>query len=76
LAHTIKEEIRTFLLEELRLDLSIEKTKITHISKGIEFLGYIFGRKTLFTKQRYSSKIVTRKMTISTLDINMEKVIK
>ena len=35
-----KAEIKTFLESELRLKLSEEKTKITHVNKGFDFLGF------------------------------------
>jgi len=39
-AQDIKEACKTFLLDELGLELSEEKTKITHIEEGFEFLGF------------------------------------
>ena len=71
----IRDKVKDFLNNELNVELSLEKTKVTHITKGIEFLGYIFGRRQLFIKQSYSKKIVTRKITIPTLDVNMKRVI-
>src|SRR5712691_627596 len=38
-AHAIKEELRGFL-STLGLTLSEDKTKVTHITKGFDFLGY------------------------------------
>ncbi len=35
-----KEEVKHFLEKELFLTLSEEKTKITHVNKGFDFLGY------------------------------------
>lgn len=75
LAVEVRDRIQNFLCNEIKITLSIEKTKITHISNGIIFLGYIFTRRTMFIKQRYAGKLVTRKMTIPILDVNMEKVI-
>ena len=75
LAVEIREKVKDFLKNQLNLELSLEKTKITHISKGIEFLGYIFSRRQIFIKQQYRNKIVTRKMTITILDVNMKKVV-
>lgn len=75
MAVEIRDRIECFLREELKITLSLEKTKVTHISKRIPFLGYLFGRRTLFVKQRYSNKLVNRKMTIPTLDVNLDKVI-
>jgi group II intron reverse transcriptase/maturase len=39
-AETLKEEIREFLLDQCGLELSAEKTKITHVRDGFEFLGF------------------------------------
>jgi len=39
-AETLKEEVSLFLKEELMLDLSQEKTKVTHINDGFIFLGF------------------------------------
>lgn len=39
-AEELKEELYTFLKEDLRLNLSKEKTKITHLKDGFNFLGF------------------------------------
>ena len=39
-AELIKQEIAEFLKQQIGLDLSEEKTKITHICKGFDFLGF------------------------------------
>ena len=39
-AEFIKKEISIFLKQEIGLDLSDEKTQITHITKGFDFLGF------------------------------------
>jgi len=75
IAIEIRDKVKEYLKLELKIELSLEKTKITHITKGIEFLGYIFSRRQLFTKQSYGGTVVTRKMTIPTLDVNMKRVI-
>lgn len=75
IAIEMRDKVKYFLKNELNVELSLEKTKVTHITKGIEFLGYIFSRRQLFIKQSYSGHIVTRKMTIPTLDVNMKRVI-
>jgi retron-type reverse transcriptase len=75
LAIKIRELVKDFLKNELNVELSLDKTKVTHITKGIEFLGYIFSRRQLFIKQSYAGNIVTRKMTIPILDVNMKRVI-
>ena len=78
LAETIRERIGNWLKENLKLELSKEKTLITHISKGIGFLGYTFGsrRRAVFTKQKYGVKLLTRKMVIPTLDVDMGRVMR
>jgi group II intron reverse transcriptase/maturase len=39
-AEALKEELYSFLLERLQLNLSKEKTKITHLNNGFNFLGF------------------------------------
>ena len=36
----MKEELSKFLSESLRLSLSMEKTKVTHLNDGFDFLGF------------------------------------
>jgi RNA-directed DNA polymerase len=43
-AQAIKEEGKTFLQEEMGLELSEEKTTITHVEDGFDFLGYRISR--------------------------------
>lgn len=40
-AQAIKEEIKSFLEKEMKLEMSQEKTLITHAEKGAQFLGYL-----------------------------------
>lgn len=48
----IKEDIRKYLAEMLKLELSAEKTLITHAQKPAHFLGYnIYVRKSNLTKR-------------------------
>ena len=44
-ALALREELHGFLASNLRLDLSMEKTKVTHLNDGFEFLGFKFQRK-------------------------------
>ena len=37
---TMKERLTVFLRDELELELSREKTKLTHVSEGFDFLGF------------------------------------
>lgn len=75
LACEVRDEVQRFLKEKLKIELSIEKTHITHISRGVPFLGYVFGRKTLVVRQVYSGRTVKRKMTTPSLTANMKKLI-
>jgi len=43
-AQAIKEECKTFLQDEMGLELSEEKTTITHVEDGFDFLGYRISR--------------------------------
>jgi group II intron reverse transcriptase/maturase len=72
MAIEIRDKVKDFLKYELNIELSLEKTKVTHITKGIEFLGYIFSKRIGFNF-RYSG--MPRKITFPTLDVNMKKVI-
>lgn len=60
-AKQIKKEISTFLLEEIGLTLSKEKTKITHIRDGFNFLGFSFRKyKKNKTSVRDDLKLLVR----------------
>jgi RNA-directed DNA polymerase len=39
-AYRLRDEFQTFLRDELKLELSVEKTHITHVNNGLDFLGY------------------------------------
>jgi len=43
-AEAMREEVHHFLSTELKLALSLEKTKITHLNDGYEFLGFALAR--------------------------------
>jgi RNA-directed DNA polymerase len=43
-AEALRQELYQFLKEELKLELSIEKTKVTHVAEGFEFLGFLVER--------------------------------
>lgn len=69
----LKEELHAFLKETLKLDLSWEKTKITHLNEGFEFLGFGIvrarGHKGMTTKvliPREAVKGVRGKITRAT----------
>jgi group II intron reverse transcriptase/maturase len=44
-ADAIREELRGFLVQELRLVLNMEKTHVTHVNDGFDFLGHRVIRK-------------------------------
>jgi hypothetical protein len=44
-AEALKEELCSFLKQKLRLDLSLEKTKVTHLNDGFKFLGFWLQRR-------------------------------
>jgi RNA-directed DNA polymerase len=39
-AYRLRDEFQAFLQNELKLELSVEKTQITHVNDGFDFLGY------------------------------------
>ena len=39
-AYRLREEFQAFLADELQLDLAVEKTRITHVNEGFNFLGF------------------------------------
>jgi RNA-directed DNA polymerase len=43
-AEALRLELYEFLKAELKLELSLEKTKVTHVSEGFEFLGFLVDR--------------------------------
>lgn len=45
-AIAMREELQEFLEQKLKLKLSMEKTKVTHINDGYKFLGYEIKRET------------------------------
>jgi RNA-directed DNA polymerase len=46
-AEAMRQELYEFLKSELTLELSLEKTKVTHIQEGFEFLGFAIDRNTV-----------------------------
>ena len=54
----IKEDVKNFLQSKLKLELSDEKTLITHSEKSAKFLGYeIYVRKSNLTKRNKINRI-------------------
>lgn len=65
-AMRLKEEFKTFLAEELKLELSPEKTRITHVNQGFDFLG--------FHVQRYVKSNDRPKMLVTPAQENIKKL--
>ena len=62
----LKEEFQTFLAEELLLELSPEKTRITHVNQGFDFLG--------FHVQRYVKSNDRPKVLVTPASENIKKL--
>nr|AJF36691.1 hypothetical protein [Klebsormidium flaccidum] len=71
----IKHESAVFLQARLKLELNLEKTHITHISRRVGFLGHIISKRQVYTYQRYgiNKQYKKRRMMIFTLDADMKK---
>lgn len=68
--------MKEFLDKDLKLKINEKKTKITHVTKGVPFLGHIFSRAKLVVKQRFNNKLRNRRMTVPTLYADINKIIK
>lgn len=72
-AYRLRDEVQTFLAEHLHLDLAVEKTHVTHVNNGFDFLGfhvqrYVSGHdrpKVLITPSRKAQQRL--KATIKTM---------
>ena len=71
----VKHELAGFLKTRLKLELNLEKTSITHISKGVGFLGHVISKRQVYTYQRYGTnkQYKKRRMMILTVDADMKK---
>jgi proton translocating ATP synthase F1 alpha subunit/group II intron reverse transcriptase/maturase len=76
MAIQIRDEVSEFLQSELKLSLNLEKIRITHISKGVPFLGYKLGRRTYVTRQLYGKKKYRRRLSLRTLNVDLKRVTK
>jgi group II intron reverse transcriptase/maturase len=45
-AHRLRDEFQGYIRETLKLELSLEKTRITHVNDGLDFLGFHIRRYT------------------------------
>ena len=76
MAEEIRERVRLFLLERLKIQLNMDKTKVTHVSKGIKFLGHTFKRRRTFIDAKTArGKIKSRIMTLPILDLDSARII-
>ena len=75
IAFKIRDKVKEFLKNELNIELSLDKTRITHIRKEIDFLDDKLGRKSFFVQTKFGSKVIIRKIMRPILDIEMKKVI-
>ncbi len=65
-AYRLREEFQTFLAETLHLELSLDKTHITHVNEGFDFLG--------FHIRRYVSQNDRPKLLITPSQKNQERL--
>ena len=71
----IKHELAAFLQARLKLELNLEKTHITHISRGVGFLGHVISKRQVYTYQRFgkSKQYKKTRRMILTLGADMKK---
>jgi RNA-directed DNA polymerase len=65
-AHRLRDEAQAFLTEMLHLELSVEKTHVTHVNDGFDFLG--------FHIRRYVSKDDRPKLLVTPSDKAQERL--
>jgi len=70
-----KQKLAGFLQTQLKLELNLEKTSITHISKGVGFLGHVLSKRQVYTYQRgrIKKQYKKRRMMMLTVNADMEK---
>lgn len=74
-AEHIKQELTQFAATELKLELSAEKTKITHSSENAHFLGYDINVRRCQESKRKANGVVQRTLNNSVeLLIPMERI--
>lgn len=59
-AVAIRQEIHNFLRDSLRLTLSMEKTKVTHLNDGFDFLGFTL-RRSMGAKKMGVKTLISQK---------------
>ena len=71
-AETLKEEIREFLLDHCGLELSTEKTQVTHVRDGFDFLGFHL-ETGIGRKGTYVPKIKIGQKAISNIRLRLNE---
>jgi group II intron reverse transcriptase/maturase len=72
-AETLKEEIREYLRDRCGLELSMEKTKVTHVRDGFEFLGFRLAQE-IGQKGKLVPKIKIGQKAISDIRLRLNEV--
>jgi len=72
-AETLKEEIREILWAQCGLELSLEKTKVTHVRDGFEFLGFRL-EQGIGQKGKLVPKIKIGQKAISNIRLRLNEV--
>ena len=72
-AESLKEEIHEYLLDRCGLELSLEKTKITHVRDGFEFLGFRL-QQGVGKKGKLVPKIKIGQKAISNIRLRLNEV--
>ena len=72
-AESLKEEIREYLLDQCGLELSVEKTKVTHVRDGFEFLGFRL-EQGIGQKGKLVPKIKIGQKAISNIRLRLNEV--
>lgn len=75
LVYKIRQQIQEFFYKNLKIMLKVNKLSIVHISKTISFLGFVFGRRYIYIKQKYVGTLVKRRKALLTLDVSFRKLI-
>ena len=72
-AESFKEEISEYLLDRCGLELSVEKTKVTHVRDGFEFLGFRL-QQGIGKKGKLVPKIKIGQKAISNIRLRLNEV--
>jgi hypothetical protein len=72
-AESLKEEIREYLFDQCGLELSVEKTKVTHVRDGFEFLGFQL-KRGIGQQGKLVPKIKIRQKAITDIRCRLNEV--